>query len=258
MVTKAVIGFRFDWSERSSKDLQAMSKVAEQSRGETLDGPSFRRGGLWRTWWVLRDWKPYSDRSWPNKDNIDLTPIILQVGGPISWRKKKACLVSAWSSTDGNDLGKRSYLATPKTSGLATPNDATCSQLPSCRLMMSIPTNRRFLKPFSYLKRAFTKSRSPMAQSADIASDDLARPSSAPPILITPSSTLGAANIAMPVTSKIHFDLPPKWTLIAHRNWIGRWCLWGSGRWVLVSSFTCLHWSALTPNLYHSLLVTLI
>ena len=159
---------------------------------------------------MLRDWKPYSNRSGPDKDNIHLTLKILQVGGPVRWMKK-ACLGSAWSSTDGNAVGNRSYLlriATPKTSGLATPIHAASSQLPSCRLMMSIPTNRRFLKPFSYLKKAITKSRSPMAQSADIASVDLALPSSAPPILMTPSSTIRAASIAMPVTSKIHFDLP--------------------------------------------------
>jgi hypothetical protein len=56
-----------------------------------------------------------------------------------------------------------------------------------------------------------------MPQSADIASNDLARPSSDPPILITPSSTIRAADIAMPVTSKILSNLPaPKGTLITH------------------------------------------
>ena len=34
--------------------------------------------------WVLRDWKPYPHQSWLNKDNIDLIPTILQVGGPMS------------------------------------------------------------------------------------------------------------------------------------------------------------------------------
>ena len=58
-----------------------------------------------------------------------------------------------------------------------------------------------------------------MPQSADIASNDLARPSSDSPILITPSSTIRPADLAMPVTSKILFNLPaPKWTLIAHQN----------------------------------------
>ena len=31
-----------------------------------------------------RDWKPEPHRSWPNKDNINLTPTILQVGELIS------------------------------------------------------------------------------------------------------------------------------------------------------------------------------
>ena len=58
-----------------------------------------------------------------------------------------------------------------------------------------------------------------MCQSTDIASNDLVRPTSDPPILITPSSTIRAADIATPVTSKINFDIPaPKWKLIAH--WI--------------------------------------
>ena len=84
---------------------------------------------------------------------------------------------------------------------------------------MCIPTNHPILKPFSSLKKAITKS----PQSADIASDDLARPSSDSPILITPSSVIREADIAMPVTSKIHFNLSaPKWTLSAQRNQIGR------------------------------------
>ena len=57
-----------------------------------------------------------------------------------------------------------------------------------------------------------------MPQSADIASNDLSRPSSDPPNLITPSSTIRAADMAMPVTSKILLDLPTlKWALIAHQ-----------------------------------------
>ena len=31
-----------------------------------------------------RDWKPEPHRSWPNKDNINLTPTIFQVGELIS------------------------------------------------------------------------------------------------------------------------------------------------------------------------------
>ena len=56
-----------------------------------------------------------------------------------------------------------------------------------------------------------------MPQSVDIASNDLARYSSDPLILIPPSSTMHAADIAMPVTSKILFNLSaPKRTLITH------------------------------------------
>ena len=49
-----------------------------------------------------------------------------------------------------------------------------------------------------------------MPQSADIASDDLARPSSDPPISITLSSTIRAADIAIPVTSKILLTFLPQ------------------------------------------------
>ena len=43
-------------------------------------------------------------------------------------------------------------------------------------------------------------------------------PSSAPPILITLSSTISAVDIAMAVSSKLHFNLPsPTWALIAHQ-----------------------------------------
>ena len=68
--------------------------------------------------------------------------------------------------------------------------------------------NFPFLKLLSSLKKAITRSRSLMPQSADIANNDLARPSSDPPILITPSSTIRAADIAMPVNSKILFNVP--------------------------------------------------
>ena len=169
---------------------------------------------------MLRDWKLYSNRSWPNKDNIDLTPTILQVGGPISGSQKKASLVSAWSSTNGNTVGDRSYpfrIATPKQVALATP-------LPRIFLLTSISSSTMctlpsdpFVESFYSLKKTFLR-----LQSTDGTSFNIARPSSAPPILMTPSSTIRAANIAMPVTSKIHFDLPaPKRTLIAHRNQIG-------------------------------------
>ena len=72
----------------------------------------------------------------------------------------------------------------------------------------TMPTNHPFLKPFSSLKKAITRLRSRMPQSADIASNDLARPSSDPPILMTPSSTIHAVDIAMAVASKMPFNLP--------------------------------------------------
>ena len=60
--------------------------------------------------------------------------------------------------------------------------------------------------------------QSSWSAAADGSSINIARPSSAPPTLITPSSTICAADIAMPVTSKILYNLPaPKWTLIAHQ-----------------------------------------
>ena len=99
-----------------------------------------------------------------------------------------------------------------------TPERASFSWLPSSRLTTCIPTNHTFLNPISTLNKAIIRSRSPMSQSVDIASNDLARPSSDPLILITPSSIMRAADIATPVTSKIFFNLlAPKWTLIAHR-----------------------------------------
>ena len=93
------------------------------------------------------------------------------------------------------------------------------SWLSSCRLTMCIPTNYPFLKPFSIVKKAITRSRSPIRHSTDITSNDLVRPSSNPPILVTPCSTIRAADIATPATSKIIFNVSaPKWTLLAH--WI--------------------------------------
>ena len=44
--------------------------------------------------------------------------------------------------------------------------------------------------------------------SADGSSINIVGPSSTPPTLISPSSTIGAADIAMPVTGKIHSNLP--------------------------------------------------
>jgi len=58
---------------------------------------------------------------------------------------------------------------------------------------------------------------SPIPESADGTIINIAGHSSAPLTLITPSSTIRATDIAMPVTSKILSNLPaPKWTLIAH------------------------------------------
>ncbi|KIJ95350.1 hypothetical protein K443DRAFT_683081, partial [Laccaria amethystina LaAM-08-1] len=79
---------------------------------------------------------------------------------------------------------------------------------------MCLPTNHPFLKPFSSLKKAITRPRS----SADIASNDLARHRSDPPILMAPSSTIPAVDIAMPVTSQIPSNLPaPTSTSITHQ-----------------------------------------
>ncbi|KIK01063.1 hypothetical protein K443DRAFT_678753 [Laccaria amethystina LaAM-08-1] len=64
---------------------------------------------------------------------------------------------------------------------------------------MCLPTNHPFLKPFSSLKKAITRPRSPTPQS-NFTSNDLTCPRSDPPILIAPSSTIRAANIAMRVT----------------------------------------------------------
>ena len=106
-----------------------------------------------------------------------------------------------------------------QTNTTPAPNHASSSWLSSCRLTMCIPTNYPFLKPFSIVKKAITRSRSPIRHSTDITGNDLVRPSCNPPIMVTPSSTIRAADIAMPATSKIIFNVPgPKWTLIAH--WI--------------------------------------
>ena len=132
---------------------------------------------------------------------------------------KEKGVFSAWS--DGNAVGKRSCLfriAIPKTSSLATPWTRifllTSTSSPT---MCTLPSDP-FVEPFYSLKKAFTRLLSPIPESTYGTRINIAR-SSAPPILITQSSTIHAANIAMPVTSKIFFNLPaPKWTLIAH--WI--------------------------------------
>ena len=72
----------------------------------------------------------------------------------------------------------------------------------SSSTMCTLPSDP-FVESFYSLKKTFQR-----LQSTDGTTFNIARPSSAPPILMTPSSTIGAANIAMPVFSKIHFDLP--------------------------------------------------
>ena len=57
-----------------------------------------------------------------------------------------------------------------------------------------------FVEPFHSLKNAFTGLLSPIPESVDSTSINIARPSSAR-LLITPSSTICAADIAMPSTS---------------------------------------------------------
>ena len=57
-----------------------------------------------------------------------------------------------------------------------------------------------FVEPFYSLKKAFMR-----LQFMDSTSMNIAYPSSGLPIMMTPSLTIHAANIAMPLTSKAHF-----------------------------------------------------
>ena len=83
--------------------------------------------------------------------------------------------------------------------------------------MCTLP-NDPFVEPFYSLKKAFMRLLCPIPEFAGDTSINLARPSSAPPILMTQASTIPTANMAKPVTSKILFSLPaPKRTLIAHQ-----------------------------------------
>ena len=83
--------------------------------------------------------------------------------------------------------------------------------------MCTLP-NDPFVEPLFSQKKAFTGLLSPAPEFAGDTSFNIARPSSAPPILMTQPSTIPRANVAKPVTSKIHFSLPsPKCTLIAHQ-----------------------------------------
>ena len=63
------------------------------------------------------------------------------------------------------------------------------------------------------------KLHSPIAETADGTSINIAHPSSTPPTMVSSSLTICAADIAMPVTSMILSDFPtPKWILIAHQT----------------------------------------
>ena len=78
---------------------------------------------------------------------------------------------------------------------------------------MSTPTNDPFLKSsYSLEEEGLARLPSPIPQSANVtsASLNIARPSSAPPILITPSSTIPVADMAMPITGKIIFVCLPQ------------------------------------------------
>ena len=71
-----------------------------------------------------------------------------------------------------------------------------------------------FVEPFYSLKKAFTRLLSPIPESADETSLNFSHLSSAPSTFMTPSSTILAADIAMPVTSKILSNLPEHRLLI--------------------------------------------
>ena len=87
---------------------------------------------------------------------------------------------------------------------------------------MSTPPNDPFLKSsYSLEEEGLTRLPSPMPQSANVtsASLNMTHPSSAPPILTTPSSTIPAADTAMQTTGKIKFcPSSTKSTSITHRN----------------------------------------
>jgi len=158
--------------------------------------------------WVLRDWKPDPHRCWPNKNNTDLTLTILQVGGLIGGsqgisceRKRRGCKSLAM----GKRLSFRTAATPNRQLGHAQNKDFLPTSISSST--MCTPTNDLFLKSFSSLEKGFTRLHSPTPQSGKITSVNLARPSSAPPILITPSSTIPAADMAMPITGKITFCL---------------------------------------------------
>ena len=65
-----------------------------------------------------------------------------------------------------------------------------------------------FVEPFYSLKKAFTRLLSPIPESADRTSINIAHPSFAPPTLTTPSLTIHAVDIIISVPSKILSNLP--------------------------------------------------
>ena len=79
--------------------------------------------------------------------------------------------------------------------------------------MCALPSDP-FVEPLYSLETGLTRVLSPIPESADAISINIARPNSAPPIL---PSTIHAADIAMPVTSKILLIFLPRsehWLLI--------------------------------------------
>ena len=77
----------------------------------------------------------------------------------------------------------------------------------SSSTMCTLPSDP-FVEPFYSLKKAFMRLLSPISESADGTSINMAHPGSALPTLITPSSTIRAADTSKSVTSKILSDLP--------------------------------------------------
>jgi hypothetical protein len=124
--------------------------------------------------------------------------------GYLSWRRR--CVSVGVDRCKSSELFLRT--ATPKTSGLPRPGPRIfLSTSISSSTMCTLPSNP-FVESFYSMKKAFTRILSPMPSFADDISIYTAHPSSAPPALITPSSAIRAADIAMPVTSKILFNLP--------------------------------------------------
>ena len=85
----------FDCSGRLSKNLQAVSAVAEQPREETLDGLSWNplwQGGFAAELglWVLQDWKPYPHQvcsQCMSHSPVRISGYQWHTGHPNSWAK---------------------------------------------------------------------------------------------------------------------------------------------------------------------------